>query len=42
MMARVTMIKLKPETRDRLKALGSKGESYDQIIRRLLEEVARR
>jgi len=31
-------IKISPEARDALKALGRKGESYDAIIRRLLAD----
>jgi predicted DNA-binding protein len=33
----LTSIKLRRETRDRLKNLGRKGESYDQIINKLIE-----
>jgi len=33
----VTTIQLTPETRDKLKELGKKGESYEQIILRLLK-----
>ncbi|MFQ6075149.1 MAG: hypothetical protein ACE5Z5_03285 [Candidatus Bathyarchaeia archaeon] len=32
----ITTIPLKKETRDRLKSLGRKGETYDQILRRLI------
>jgi hypothetical protein len=32
----VTTIQLAPSTRDQLKAVGRKGETYDQIVRRLL------
>ena len=32
-----TTIKIFPETRDRLKELGKKGESYDSLINRILE-----
>ena len=32
----VTTIQLDPATRDRLKSVGRKGETYDQILRRLL------
>jgi len=32
-----TMIRISKETRERLKAIGKKGESYDYIIRKLLE-----
>ena len=35
-MARTT-IPLTPETRDRLKALGKKGETYDALLNRLLD-----
>ena len=31
-----TTITLTPETRDRLKALGRKGESYDTLIQNLI------
>ena len=34
----LTCIQLKTETRDRLKSIGKKGESYDVIIERILEE----
>ena len=33
-------LKIHPETRDRLKEAGKKGETYDQIINRLLDSVA--
>jgi hypothetical protein len=32
----VTTIQLSPDTREHLKAVGRKGETYDQIVRRLL------
>lgn len=32
----VTTIQLDPLTREQLKAVGRKGETYDQIVRRLL------
>jgi hypothetical protein len=35
---RVTVIQLEIVTRDRLKEIGKKGESYDAIINRLLDE----
>ena len=35
----VTTIKVRPETRDRLKAVGTKGETYDALLNRLLDEV---
>ncbi len=33
----LTYIKLRREMRDRLRSLGRKGESYDQIINKLIE-----
>ncbi|MCI4350014.1 MAG: hypothetical protein L3K15_00640 [Thermoplasmata archaeon] len=33
----VTTIQLSPATREHLKAVGRKGETYDQIVRRLLK-----
>lgn len=35
----VTTIKVTPQTRDRLKALGTKGETYDALVNRLLDEI---
>jgi uncharacterized membrane protein len=35
-MARTT-ISLETETRDRLKALGRKGETYDELVNRLID-----
>lgn len=32
-----TTISLDPETRDRLKSLGRKGESYDDLVNRLID-----
>ena len=34
---KMATIKIAPDTRDRLKDRGKKGETYDAIIRRLLE-----
>ena len=34
-------IKVRQETRERLKALGRKGETYDDVIRRLIEMAER-
>ena len=34
----VAVIQLRIATRDRLKEIGKKGESYDAIINRLLDE----
>jgi hypothetical protein len=36
-MARITTIQLKETTREKLKDLGKKGETYDQIIEKLLQ-----
>ena len=36
-----TQIQLKTETRDRLKEIGKKGESYDAIINRILDNEKR-
>lgn len=38
----MTSIKVKKETRDVLKSIGKKGETYDDIINRLLDRVLRR
>lgn len=32
-------IRIAPETREALKRRGTKGESYDDVIRRLLKET---
>jgi hypothetical protein len=32
-------IKIEPETRDRIKKLGRKGETYDEIINRVFDQV---
>jgi len=37
-----TTIKIRKETRDVLKSVGKKGETYDGIINRLLDRVLRR
>ena len=34
---KVTVIQISPETRDKLKALGKKGETYEDVILKLLE-----
>ena len=34
-----TTISLDPKTRDMLRSLGEKGDSYDKIIRRLIKEA---
>lgn len=36
MTVKITTIKLKPETRDALASVGSKGQTYDDVIRMLL------
>lgn len=33
-----TMIRISKEARDKLKEIGKKGETYDAIIRRLVED----
>lgn len=38
----VTTIQLEMKTRDRLMDLGKKGESYDQIINKLIDSWAKR
>lgn len=35
----MTTIRVSDETHERLRKLGSKGDSYEDIIRRLLDEV---
>lgn len=35
-----TSIKLSKEVRDRLKAQGKKGESYDELVDRLIDQCA--
>lgn len=37
-----TCIKISRETRDALKSIGKKGETYDEVINRLLDRVLRR
>ena len=39
---KLTTIKIKLQTRDALKSVGRKGETYDEIINRLLDRVLRR
>jgi len=34
-----TTIALSKETRDELKELGKKGETYDEILRRMIKEL---
>lgn len=33
------MIRISKEVRDKLKAIGKKGETYDEIIRRLVDDI---
>jgi len=35
----MTSIKIRKSTRDRLKKIGRKGETYDDIINRLIDEL---
>ncbi len=42
MSGELTTIKIRKETRDVLKSVGKKGETYDEIINRLLDRVLRR
>jgi hypothetical protein len=37
-----TTIKIRKDTRDTLKSIGKKGETYDDILNRLLDRVLRR
>ncbi len=39
---KLTTIKIRQGTRDALKSVGKKGETYDEIINRLLDRVLRR
>jgi len=36
----LTTIRIRKETRDKLQALGKKGETYDKIIRKLMNHEA--
>ena len=38
-MASLTTIPLRRPTRDRLKELGKKGETYDEVVNRLMEQA---
>ena len=40
-MAQVTTIQIEKDTRERLREFGRKGETYDRLIRRLLEAARR-
>lgn len=37
MTVKITTIKIKPTTRDVLASIGTKGQTYDEIIRMLLQ-----
>ena len=39
-MARTTRISLRKETKTMLRRLGSKGQTYDEVIRDLMERVS--
>lgn len=39
MMSTLTTIPLRRETRDRLRQLGRKGETYDDVVIRILEQA---
>ena len=41
-MVRITTIQVKETTREKLKDLGKKGETYDQIIEKLLRIYEKR
>jgi hypothetical protein len=34
---RISSIEIKPSTKDRIKNLGKKGDTYDDIVQRLLQ-----
>jgi len=38
----ITTIKVTSTTRDRLKAMGMKGETYDALLNRLIDEIEAR
>jgi len=38
-MAATELIKVSPDTKEKLKKLGSFGDSYDAVVRRLLEKA---
>lgn len=40
-MKKQTTIRLTVETREKLKRLGRKGETYEQIVSRILEEIGK-
>jgi len=38
----ITTIQLSPKTRERLRELGKKGETYDEIINKLIDKRKKR
>jgi len=36
---KIVLIKVKLKTRERLKAIGSKGQTYEDVIREMLKEL---
>lgn len=38
-MSRYVMVPVFPETKERLRAIGFKGETYDALVNRLLDHV---
>ena len=36
----ITTIQLRKSTRDRLKGMGAKGDTYDEILNRILDQLA--
>lgn len=38
-MRKITTIRLEPETRDRFKEQGKKGETFDRLLNRILDEI---
>lgn len=41
MLEEICVIRLRKQTRERLKEFGKKGDTYDNIIANLIEKVAR-
>ena len=39
---KLTSIKIRKETAERLKELGRKGETYDDVLTRILDRIQRR
>lgn len=40
LMSTITTISVKPETKEILRGLGSKGQTYDEIIRMLVQKAS--